>query len=114
MARLGSAMASLVTVFNEYAGKEGDKKTLTRAELIELLHNEFPGAGDSNKAAMDKFFTSLDENMDGVVDFKEYVTFDSNKAEVDEFFSMLDGDKDGVVDFKEYVTFVTALTVLCN
>ncbi|XP_071326006.1 ictacalcin-like [Trachinotus anak] len=84
MPRLVGAMAALLTVFNEYAGKDGDEKTLTRAELIELLHNEFP------------------------------VTGDSNKAEVDEFFSMLDGDKDGVVDFKEYVTFVTALTVLCN
>ncbi|XP_071326635.1 ictacalcin-like [Trachinotus anak] len=81
MSALAQAMALLMATFNKYAGKEGDKNTLTKAELIELLRNELPGAG---------------------------------VTEVDEFFSMLDGDKDGVVDFKEYVTFVTALTVLCN
>ncbi|GAA6220216.1 ictacalcin-like [Lates japonicus] len=84
MAGLPAAMAILMDTFNRYAGKEGDSKTLTKEELTELLRNELPGA------------------------------VGSNKAEVDKFFSMLDNDKDGVVDFKEYVTFVTALTVICN
>ncbi|XP_018535999.1 ictacalcin [Lates calcarifer] len=84
MAGLPAAMAILMDTFDRYAGKEGDKKTLSKGELTELLRNELPGASASDKAA------------------------------VDEFFSMLDDDKDGVVDFKEYVTFVTALTVICN
>ncbi|XP_050932148.1 ictacalcin [Lates calcarifer] len=83
MAGLPAAMAILMDTFDRYAGKEGDSKTLTKGELTELLRNELPGAG-------------------------------SNKAAVDEFFSMLDSDKDGVVDFTEYVTFVTALTVICS
>lgn len=39
---------------------------------------------------------------------------ENSNAEVDSLFSMLDNDKDGVVDFKEFVTFVTALTVLAH
>uniref|UniRef100_A0A3B4XJQ4 Protein S100 n=1 Tax=Seriola lalandi dorsalis TaxID=1841481 RepID=A0A3B4XJQ4_SERLL len=84
MSGLVQAMAILMDTFQKYSGKEGDKDTLTKAELTELLHKELPGVGDSNKAA------------------------------VDNFFSMLDNDKDGIVDFTEYVTFVTAITVLCN
>ncbi|XP_023264702.1 ictacalcin-like [Seriola lalandi dorsalis] len=84
MSGLVQAMAILMDTFQKYSGKEGDKDTLTKAELTEMLHKELPGAGDSNKAA------------------------------VDNFFSMLDNDKDGIVDFTEYVTFVTAITVLCN
>ncbi|CAK6973569.1 ictacalcin-like [Scomber scombrus] len=84
MSRLTQAIALLRATFEEYAGKEGNKETLSKAELIDLLRNELPGLGSAPK------------------------------AEVDKFFSILDNDKDGVVDFKEYVTFVTALTLMCK
>ncbi|XP_053183072.1 ictacalcin-like [Scomber japonicus] len=84
MSRLMQAMALLKATFEEYAGKEGSKETLSKAELVDLLRNELPGLGGASK------------------------------AEETKFFSMLDNDKDGVVDFKEYVTFVTALTVICS
>merc|ERR1712002_270526 len=84
MSELTQAMALLMSTFHKYAGKEGDKDTLTKAELSELLRKELPGATEVPK------------------------------AEVDKFFSLLDNDKDGVVDFTEYVTFVASLTVMCN
>ncbi|KAJ8378599.1 hypothetical protein AAFF_G00238110 [Aldrovandia affinis] len=70
------AMAQLIETFNKYSGKEGDKLTLTKGELKELLDAEL---GDifgktSDKGAMDKIFKDLDSNKDNVVDFQEYVT----------------------------------------
>merc|ERR1739838_512399 len=82
MSTLLKAMSDLKSVFDKYAGKDGDNKTLSKAELTVLLRTELPGAG--------------------------------SKAEMDKFFSMLDHDKDGVVDFTEYVTFVASLTVIIN
>ncbi|TKS82097.1 Ictacalcin [Collichthys lucidus] len=84
MSDLTKALAMLQATFDKYAGKDGDSNTLSKAELADLLHKELP------------FGESID------------------KAKVDNFFSMLDNDKDGVVDFTEYVTFVTALGVMCR
>nr|XP_019948372.1 PREDICTED: ictacalcin-like [Paralichthys olivaceus] len=81
MSGITQAIALLTDTFEKYAGKDGQSKTLTKAELAGLLRNEFPEKGN-------------------------------NEAVVDNFFSMLDNDSDGVVDFKEFVTFVTALAVM--
>ncbi|XP_040901172.1 ictacalcin-like [Toxotes jaculatrix] len=75
MSGIPHAMAILMATFDKYAGKEGDKTTLTKAELTELLHNELPVGGAPDKAAVESFFSDLDNDKDGVVDFKEYVTF---------------------------------------
>ncbi|XP_038567329.1 ictacalcin-like [Micropterus salmoides] len=84
MSGLFTAMAIVKATFDKYAGKDGDKTTLTKAELSDLLKAEF---------------------FEGKT---------PSKAEVDEFFKSLDVDSDGVVDYTEYVTFVAALTVICN
>ncbi|XP_026013175.1 ictacalcin-like [Astatotilapia calliptera] len=70
------AMALLIGAFHKYSGKEGDKLTLSKGELKELLQNEL---GDifgksTDKAKLDKIFKDLDANADGTVDFQEYVT----------------------------------------
>ncbi|XP_067265560.1 ictacalcin-like isoform X2 [Chanodichthys erythropterus] len=69
-------MALLIAAFHKYSGKEGDKHTLSKGELKDLLKAEL---GDifgkcEDKAALDKIFKDLDANADGVVDFQEYVT----------------------------------------
>ncbi|XP_055066497.2 ictacalcin-like [Misgurnus anguillicaudatus] len=73
---LQKSMASMIAVFYKYSGKEGDKKTLSKGELKDLLTNEM---GDvigksTDQAALDKIFKDLDANRDGTVDFQEYVT----------------------------------------
>nr|XP_019948374.1 PREDICTED: protein S100-G-like [Paralichthys olivaceus] len=80
MPGLCECMKLMGDIFDKYAGKDG-KPQMSKAELAELLRSEFPEAGN-------------------------------NKAVVDSFFSMLDDDGDGVVDFKEFMALVTALTVM--
>ncbi|XP_056331458.1 ictacalcin-like [Danio aesculapii] len=76
MSAIQQAMATLIATFHKYSGKEGDKFTLSKGELKDLLTAEM---GDilgksSDKAALDKIFKDLDANADGSVDFQEYVT----------------------------------------
>uniref|UniRef100_A0A3Q3M2W5 Protein S100 n=1 Tax=Mastacembelus armatus TaxID=205130 RepID=A0A3Q3M2W5_9TELE len=81
MPGLLQAVALLKATFDKYAGKEGDKNTLSRGELAELLRSELAG---------------------------------KSPAEAQNFFSMLDTDRDGAVNFTEYVTFVLALAKMCH
>uniref|UniRef100_A0AAZ3PPU8 Protein S100 n=1 Tax=Oncorhynchus tshawytscha TaxID=74940 RepID=A0AAZ3PPU8_ONCTS len=81
-----SAMSLLIASFHKYSGKEGDKLTLSKAELKELLQAELG----------------------------EMLGKASDKSAVDRIFKDLDSNKDNTVDFKEYVTLVSCLTVMCN
>ncbi|XP_073703218.1 ictacalcin-like [Garra rufa] len=76
MSETQQAMAMLIRVFHKYSGKEGQKTTLSKGELKELLTNELGDIlGKSNdKTAVDKIFKDLDANTDGTVDFQEYIT----------------------------------------
>ncbi|KAJ8354822.1 hypothetical protein SKAU_G00223890 [Synaphobranchus kaupii] len=76
MSEVQKAMTGLIATFHKYSGKEGDKFTLSKGELKDLLNNEM---GDifgkaSDKAAIDKIFKDLDANKDNSVDFQEYIT----------------------------------------
>uniref|UniRef100_A0A665VN84 EF-hand domain-containing protein n=1 Tax=Echeneis naucrates TaxID=173247 RepID=A0A665VN84_ECHNA len=76
MSQLLNAITMLREIFYKYSGNEGDKNTLTKGELCELLHKEFAiTPGDSSKAAVDDFFKKLDSDQSGLVDFTEYVAF---------------------------------------
>ncbi|TRZ01328.1 hypothetical protein DNTS_020895 [Danionella cerebrum] len=70
------AMAELIAVFHKYSGKEGDKLTLSKGELKDLLKAEFNDilGKTADQAALDNIFKSLDANADGTVDFQEYIT----------------------------------------
>ncbi|XP_046875300.1 ictacalcin-like [Hypomesus transpacificus] len=86
MSGVQQAMALLISSFHKYSGKEGDKYTLSKAELKDLLQAELG----------------------------EVLGKSSDKEAVDRIFSDLDSNKDNTVDFKEYVTLVSCLTVMCN
>lgn len=73
MTDLLDAIKCLRSVFDKYAGKEGDPNTLTRKEVSELLRHELHITEDS--AEMRNFFSLLDNDSDGVVAFEEYMTF---------------------------------------
>uniref|UniRef100_A0A3P9JGQ9 EF-hand domain-containing protein n=1 Tax=Oryzias latipes TaxID=8090 RepID=A0A3P9JGQ9_ORYLA len=72
MTTIFEAIGILRKVFDKFAGKEGDAKTLTKKELTDLLKEQLGGA-PPKQADMDKFFKMLDDDGDGVVDFNEYV-----------------------------------------
>ncbi|XP_062321976.1 ictacalcin-like [Osmerus eperlanus] len=86
MSDIQKAMALLIGAFHKYSGKEGDKTTLSKGELKDLLSNEL----------------------------KDMLGKSSDQAGVDKIFKELDGNKDGSVDFQEYVTLVACLTMMCN
>ncbi|XP_024154077.1 ictacalcin isoform X2 [Oryzias melastigma] len=75
MSDIQKAMALLITSFSKYAGKEGDKNTLSKEELKELLQNEFGEmvCKSNDKEAIDRIFRDLDTNRSNSVDFSEFV-----------------------------------------
>lgn len=42
MSQLETAMGMIIAVFDKYAKADGDRQTLTKAELKTLLESEFP------------------------------------------------------------------------
>ncbi|XP_038633686.1 protein S100-A1-like [Scyliorhinus canicula] len=86
LSQLEGAMDAIIKVFYNYSGKEGDKYTLTKAELKNLLKGE-------------------------LVDFLKY---QKDPNAVDRIMRDLDINRDGQVDFQEFIHLVTALTIACN
>uniref|UniRef100_A0AAY5KGC7 Protein S100 n=1 Tax=Esox lucius TaxID=8010 RepID=A0AAY5KGC7_ESOLU len=86
MSQVQQAMGLLIAAFHKYSGKEGDKLTLSKGELKDLLNAE------------------LGELLGKTAD----------QAKVDKIFKDLDANQDGSVDFQEYVTLVACLTMVCN
>ncbi|XP_051261805.1 protein S100-G-like isoform X7 [Dicentrarchus labrax] len=82
MSDIVHAMVLLRDTFERYAKRDGDKDTLTKSELTKLFRTEFPGTGHRDEAALDDFFSELDSNGDGVVDFTEFVTLLATLAEL--------------------------------
>ncbi|NWZ98493.1 protein S100-P [Geospiza fortis] len=77
MSQLETAMGMIIAVFDQYARTDGNRQTLSKAELKTLLEKELPNflASGKDKNAIDKVFKNLDENGDSQVDFKEFVIF---------------------------------------
>uniref|UniRef100_A0A8D1BF98 Protein S100 n=1 Tax=Sus scrofa TaxID=9823 RepID=A0A8D1BF98_PIG len=71
---LDQAIGLLVAIFHKYSGREGDKNTLSKSELKELIQKELT-IGALQDAEIAKLMDDLDRNKDQVVNFQEYVTF---------------------------------------
>ncbi|CAL8247236.1 unnamed protein product [Lota lota] len=72
---LETAMQLMIQTFHKYSGDEGDKYTLSRAELKEMLTTELGNylGNAQDKEAVDKVMGDLDSNNDGEVDFTEFI-----------------------------------------
>uniref|UniRef100_A0A6B2F3C5 EF-hand domain-containing protein n=1 Tax=Bothriechis nigroviridis TaxID=88079 RepID=A0A6B2F3C5_BOTNI len=81
---LNQAIGILVGTFHKYSGQEGDKNTLSKKELKELIQKEL----------------NIDMKL--------------HEREIQGLMEDLDRNKDEVVNFKEYVTFIGALAMICN
>ncbi|KAM8748302.1 protein S100-P-like [Acanthopagrus latus] len=75
MTQLETAMAILMKTFDTYAGAEGQKDSLNKAECKTLLEKELPGLlkAAKNQDEVDKLLKGLDFNGDSEVDFSEFV-----------------------------------------
>ncbi|XP_061565781.1 protein S100-P-like [Cololabis saira] len=75
MTQLEMAMGLLMSTFDQYAGAEGKKDTLNKAEVKTMLEKELPGFLKSakNPDEVDKMLKGLDFNGDAEVDFNEFV-----------------------------------------
>ncbi|XP_058015812.1 protein S100-A1 [Ahaetulla prasina] len=73
--QLETAVETLISVFHNYSGREGDKYKLSKKELKELLQNELGCLLETQRdpEMVDKIMHDLDENGDGEVDFQEYM-----------------------------------------
>ncbi|KAM9852485.1 S100 calcium binding protein W [Aulostomus maculatus] len=75
MARLETAITTMVEVFLEYAGKEGKKRQLNKAELLKVLQEEIKSPelqGKISAADIDEAMTTIDKNQDGEIKFREF------------------------------------------
>ncbi|KAG6923794.1 S100 calcium binding protein A6 [Chelydra serpentina] len=72
---LDQAIGTLVVIFHKYSGKEGDKNTLSKKELKELIQKELIIGEKMKDADIVRLMEDLDRNKDQEVNFQEYVTF---------------------------------------
>ncbi|XP_004714789.1 protein S100-A6 [Echinops telfairi] len=72
---LDQAIGLLVVVFHKYSSREGDKSTLSKKELKELIQKELTVGARLQDAEIAKLMDDLDQNKDQEVNFQEYVTF---------------------------------------
>ncbi|KAM4612023.1 protein S100-P-like [Polymixia lowei] len=86
MTQLETAMAILLQTFDKYAGTDGNKGSLSKAEAKTMLEKELPGLLKAAK----------------------------NPGEVDSLMKALDHNGDSEVDFSEFVVLVAALTCACH
>uniref|UniRef100_A0AAY4AM30 Protein S100 n=2 Tax=Denticeps clupeoides TaxID=299321 RepID=A0AAY4AM30_9TELE len=68
-------MQLMIQTFHKYSGKDGDKYTLSKVELKDMLTQELGNylGHAQDKDAVDKVMCDLDSNQDGEVDFTEFV-----------------------------------------
>ncbi|XP_053247702.1 protein S100-A6-like [Podarcis raffonei] len=74
-APLDQAIGLLVATFHNYTSKDGDKNTLSKKELKELIQKELTVGPKLQDAEIQALMKDLDHNGDQLVNFQEYVTF---------------------------------------
>uniref|UniRef100_A0A670IBX4 EF-hand domain-containing protein n=2 Tax=Podarcis muralis TaxID=64176 RepID=A0A670IBX4_PODMU len=74
-APLDQAIGRLVATFHNYASKDGDKNTLSKKELKELIQKELTVGPKLQDTEIQALMKDLDRNGDQVVNFQGYVTF---------------------------------------
>lgn len=108
-------MQLMIQTFHKYSGNEGDKYTLSRAELKEMLTAELGSYLGVRKHSR-KVETRVPK---GLVPPDQLMALSSpqnaqDKEAVDRVMGDLDSNNDGEVDFTEFIILVGALTVACN
>ncbi|XP_053227849.1 protein S100-A6-like [Podarcis raffonei] len=74
-APLDQAIGLLVVTFHKYTGKDGDKSSLCKKELKELIKNKLAIGLKLQDREIQALLFNLSHNGDEVLNFQEYVTF---------------------------------------
>ncbi|XP_048193136.1 protein S100-A12-like [Perognathus longimembris pacificus] len=76
MLTLEDHMEGIVNIFHQYSVLTGDPETLTKNEMRMLITRELANTIKNTKdpATINKIFQELDENVDGMVSFEEFVS----------------------------------------
>ncbi|XP_053133947.1 protein S100-A6 [Hemicordylus capensis] len=72
---LDQAVCSMIAIFHKYSGKEGDKNTLSKKELKELIQKELTIGPKLKDSEIQGLMEDLDRNKDQEVNFQEFITF---------------------------------------
>ncbi|XP_044530160.1 protein S100-A6-like [Gracilinanus agilis] len=72
---LNEAICSIILIFHKYSSREGDKNTLSKKELKELIENELSLGSKIEDAEIVELMNSLDENKDEEMNFQEFISF---------------------------------------
>lgn len=110
-------MQLMIQTFHKYSGDEGDKYTLSRAELKEMLTVELGNylGVRRHMHACKKVSTRVKQIGPTSLCFMlSHMQNAQDKEAVDKVMGDLDSNNDGEVDFTEFIILVGALTVACN
>lgn len=105
-------MQLMIQTFHKYSGNEGDKYTLSRQELKEMLTQELGNYLGVRRKESFVFFAKVKCFKCVCISFAPQNAQD--KDAVDKVMGDLDSNNDGEVDFTEFIILVGALTVACN
>ncbi|XP_043856193.1 protein S100-A6-like [Dromiciops gliroides] len=73
--QLTEAISSLLTVFLKYSSREGNKLSLCKKEVKELIENELTLGSPTDADDIAALMEELDQDKDQEVNFQEFVSF---------------------------------------
>ncbi|XP_036621788.1 protein S100-A6-like [Trichosurus vulpecula] len=73
--QLDASICALIGIFHKYSSREGDKNTLSKKELKELIQNELSLGAKIEDSDIAALMDSLDRDKDQEVNFQEFISF---------------------------------------
>ncbi|XP_074118207.1 protein S100-A6 [Sminthopsis crassicaudata] len=72
---LDEAICSIIAIFHKYSSREGDKSTLSKKELKELIQEELCLGAKIEDEEISELMKGLDQDKDQEVNFQEFLAF---------------------------------------
>ncbi|XP_077176917.1 protein S100-A11-like [Paroedura picta] len=74
---------SLLAVFQRYAGRDGNARSLSKKEFVTFMNTELASFSKNQKdpGVLDRMMKKLDMNCDGQLDFPEFLNLIGGLAE---------------------------------
>lgn len=98
------AVKFLKDCFDEHAEKDGEKATMTKSELADMLHQQFDIV--SKKYSQ---YCPSGGNVSQMVIFFSLLLYQTENHLVTQFFNDMDKEKDDKITFEEYMGYLAHL-----